>query len=278
MGAEVQGRRGAGAQRYRGAGAEARQQDSKTARQKNMYKDKTVSLILPTFNEKDSIKKAVTDFESLGIIDEIIVVNNNAAPGTSEEIMNTSAREVLEPEQGYGSSIIRGFKEATGDLVAVCEPDDTFLARDILKLLAYIDDVDIVYGTRTYKELIWSGANMGWFLRFGNWAVAKMMEVLFNTNTITDVGCTYRVIRKEALSDLLPSFMVKSNFFGPEMMVRGYIKKYKCLQVPVVYKERIGKSSVTGNLGKAFILGMKMIILLFIMRFKADRIILKYFK
>ncbi len=243
-----------------------------------MYNGKKISLILPTFNEKDSIKKVIVEFEKLGIIDEILVINNNAVRGTSDEISKTSAIEINHNEQGYGSSIIRGFVEASGDILVVCEPDDTFLAHDIYKLLAYSDDVDIVYGSRTYKELIWSGANMGWFLRVGNWAVAKLLEVLFNTNTLTDVGCTYRLAHKHVINELLPSFMVKSNFFGPEMMARGYMKKYKCIQIPVVYKERIGISSVTGNLFKAFVLGIKMIFLIFILRLKIDKTLLKYLK
>jgi glycosyltransferase involved in cell wall biosynthesis len=243
-----------------------------------MYKEKKISLILPTFNEKDSIRKVINDFEDLDVIDEIIVVNNNAFSGTSEEVRKTSAIEIFENVQGYGSAIIRGYKEATGDLIVLCEPDDTFIAKDIFKFLAYCEDVDVIYGSRTYKELIWSGANMGWFLRLGNWAVAKLLEVLFNTNTLTDVGCTYRLAHKKVIQELLPSFQVKSNFFGPEMMVRSYLNKYKCIQIPVVYKERVGKSSVTGDLFKAFKLGIKMIILIFILRFKIDKVVLKYFK
>jgi len=243
-----------------------------------MYKEKKISVILPTFNEKDSIRKVISDFEKLGIVDEILVINNNAAPGTSEELCGTSAIEIDEREQGYGSAIIRGFKEASGDLLIVCEPDDTFLAKDIYKFLVYSEDVDIVYGSRTYRELIWDGANMGWFLRVGNWSVAKLLEVLFNTNTLTDVGCTYRLVHKSVIEELLPSFKVKSNFFGPEMMVKGYQKKFKCVQIPVVYKERIGISSVTGSFGKAFSLGIKMILLIFILRFKLDTVLLKHLR
>ena len=80
------------------------------------------------------------------------------------------------------------------------------------------------------------------------------------------------------INKLLPSFKVKSNFFGPEMMVRGYLQKYKCIQIPVVYKERIGKSSVTGNFAKAFTLGIKMIILIFVIRLKFDNVVLRYLK
>jgi len=232
-----------------------------------VYKNKKISVILPTYNEKDSIRKVINDFEHLGIIDEIIVVNNNAAAGTSEEVACTKAREVLEPIQGYGSAIKRGFRESTGELVVVCEPDDTFLATDIFKFLAYSEDLDIVYGTRTVSHFIWEGANMGVFLKWGNWATAKLMEIIFNTNYLSDVGCTYRLISRRALNSILPVLCVNSNFFGPEMMIRGFQLHLKAIQIPVNYKERIGISSVTGDLKKAFVLGLKMIILIIGLRF-----------
>jgi glycosyltransferase involved in cell wall biosynthesis len=246
-----------------------------------MYNAKKISLILPTYNEKDSIRKVIEDFENLKyadqpLVDEILVINNNAAPGTSEEVACTSAIEIVETKQGYGAAIICGFRNCSGDLVVVCEPDDTFLAEDIFKLLSYSGDVDIVYGSRTVQEFILTGANMGTFLRWGNWSVAKMMEVLFNTNQLSDVGCTYRLINKTALTELLPGFMVQSNFFGPEMMLRGYLAKYKCVQIPIRYKERVGESSVTGDLKKAFYLGCQMIFLIFAVRFKLDKYYIKW--
>lgn len=181
----------------------------------------------------------------------------------------------MEPIQGYGSAIRRGFKEATGDLIIVCEPDDTFVAEDLLKLLTYSEDVDIVYGSRTIKNFIWKGANMGWFLRWGNWAVAKMIEVLFNTNYLSDVGCTFRLINRDALNKMQDHFMVRSNFFGPEMMVRGFLMKITSVQIPVNYKNRVGVSSVTGSLMKAFTLGIKMIILILSMRLNVEKKIIK---
>jgi glycosyltransferase involved in cell wall biosynthesis len=236
-----------------------------------MYRGQRISVVLPTYNEKDSIRKVIGDFEELGIVDEILVINNNAAAGTSEEVRPTSAREIHEPVQGYGAAIQRGFAESTGDLVVVCEPDDTFLARDLHKFLAYAEDVDIVYGSRTVKTFIWERANMGFLLKWGNWAVAKLMEVLFNTNYLSDVGCTYRMIRRTALLGMLGTFEVRSNFFGPEMMVRGYRMRFRCLQIPVNYKDRVGQSSVTGDFRKAAVLGLQMIVLIIAMRFGLER-------
>lgn len=216
-------------------------------------------MIFPTYNEKDSIRACCDEFFLEGIVDELIVVNNNAAEGTSEEVSKTRAREVHEPIQGYGAAIRRGFREATGDLIIVSEPDGTFVGRDIRKLLAYAEDFEVVYGSRTVKELIWQGANMGLFLKWGNYWVAKLMEVLFNTTSLTDVGCTMRCIHKEALREVEPFFTVNGSFFGPEMMVLTILKKMKIIQVPMNYTERVGHSSVTGNKIVAFFLGLRMI-------------------
>lgn len=236
-----------------------------------MYKQSKVTVILPTYNEKDSIRQVIQEFEALGVVDEIVVINNNAVAGTSEKIRGTSAIEVHEPRQGYGAAIRRGFAEASGDLVAVCEPDATFAAEDLHKFLAYSEDVDIVYGSRTIKTFIWERANMGLLLKWGNWFVAKLLELLFNTSYLSDVGCTYRMIRRPALLKLLPLFRVNSNFFGPEMMVRGYQMGFRCVQIPVNYKERTGQSSVTGNVKKSVVLGVQMIVLIVAMRFGVER-------
>jgi glycosyltransferase involved in cell wall biosynthesis len=234
-----------------------------------MWCGKTVSVILPTYNEKDSIRECIEEFERTGVVDEILVVNNNAAPGTSEEVSKSGAREVLEPTQGYGAAIRRGFREVRGDLIIVSEPDATFRGRDVRKLLSYAEDFEVVYGSRTVKELIWEGANMGLFLKWGNYCVAKLMEFLFNTTSLTDIGCTMRCVRREALCKIEPFFTVNGSFFGPEMMVLSILKKMKIIQVPVNYTRRVGTSSVTGNKWVALRLGLRMIALVFDYRLRS---------
>lgn len=224
-----------------------------------MWNGKTISVILPTYNEKDSIRQCILNFQELGVIDEIIVVNNNAVPGTSEEVAGTDAKEIFETRQGYGAAIRRGFREASGEYIVVCEPDGTFVEKDIYKLLAYATDYSIVFGSRTVKEFIWSGANMGAFLRWGNYAVAKLLEVLFDTNSLTDVGCTLRLISRPALEKIQPYFKIYDNYFGPEMILLACRLDISLIQIPVNYRERVGKSSVTGNPLRAFALGLRMI-------------------
>jgi glycosyltransferase involved in cell wall biosynthesis len=227
-----------------------------------MWRNKTVSVILPTYNEKDSIRRVIDDFYRIGIVDEIVVVNNNAAAGTSEEVGKTAAREVFEDSQGYGAAIRRGFREVTGDFVVICEPDGTFLAEDIFKFLAYADDFDVVFGTRTTQVMIWKDANMGPLLKWGNWSVAKMMEFLFNTTTLTDVGCTMRLIKREALGRIESRFTVNGEHFGPEMMLLVILSRLRYIEIPINYLPRVGRSSVTGHKGKTFRLAARMVALI----------------
>lgn len=227
-----------------------------------------ISVILPTYNEMRSIRKCILDFEHLGIIDEILVINNNAAKGTSDEVAKTQAIEIFEPVQGYGSAIRRGLKEAKGDLLVVCEPDGTFLAKDLFKLLSYSPDFDFVVGTRTTNSLIWDGANMGFFMKWGNYFLGKAVEFLFNTTQLTDVGCTYRLIKRKAYLRIRNKFEGYSNSFGLEMLIHVIKNKIPFIQIPVNYKDRVGESSVTGNKIKAVYLALQMMIMVLKFRLK----------
>ncbi len=234
-----------------------------------MWKNKKVSVIFPTYNEKESIRKACDDFLSNKYVDEVLVVNNNAAQGTKEEVEKTKARQAFEQKQGYGYAIRRGFEEVTGDIIIISEPDGTFFASDVDKLLVYSDDFDCVLGTRTTRALILGGANMGLFLKWGNWFVAKLIEVLFNTTHLSDAGCSMRLIKKPALAKIKHKFTIGTSHFGPELMLLVILNKIPFVEVPVKYGPRVGKSSVTGSHWKAFILGLQMIWLVLCYRAKS---------
>jgi glycosyltransferase involved in cell wall biosynthesis len=224
-----------------------------------MWNERSISVILPTYNEAASIADCIRGFEKLGVVDEIVVVNNNAHPDTSSEVAGTSAREVFEPVQGYGSAIRRGFTEATGDLIVVCEPDGTFAPDDLGKLLPFLSDCEFVLGSRTVNDFIYEGANMGRLLRWGNWGMAKLTEVLYGSAYLSDVGCTFRVITRPALEQLMPLFETNASAFGYEMMLHAARQRMRIVQVPVRYLPRVGESSVTGDMGKAVRLGFHML-------------------
>lgn len=231
-----------------------------------MWKNNKVSVVLPAYNEEENIRNAVNDFLAAGLVDEVIVVNNNSRDRTLQEVKKTQARIVNESRQGYGWANQRGLKEATGDYIVTCEPDGTFKANDIFKLLVYADDFDAVFGTRTSKECILPGANMNWFLRLGNVFVAKLLEYLHNGPCLTDVGCTYKLIKKKSLKKIEKNFSVGKSHFSPEFMVLCLRQGIKTIEIPVNYGKRIGKSKITGSYWKAFKLGLVMI--WFIVRYR----------
>ena len=227
-----------------------------------MWNGQRIAVVLPTYNEHLSIADCIRGFEALGIVDDIVVVNNNAHPDTSPAVAPTSAREIHETVQGYGAAIRCGLAAThDADLVCVCEPDGTFAPADLLKLLPYTSDHDIVYGSRTVQTHIFSGANMGRFLRYGNYSVAKLAEALYNTVYLSDVGCTYRVLKRSVVDDMTPVFRGIGSTFGFEMMLIAARRKHSFVQVPVGYHPRVGVSSVTGSKVKAFVLGLQMIVM-----------------
>jgi glycosyltransferase involved in cell wall biosynthesis len=226
-----------------------------------MWQGRSVAVVFPTYNEKDSIREAILDYFATGLVDEVIVVNNNAAEGTSDEVACTGAREIFEPRQGYGHALLCGIDNCTADLIVLSEPDGTFSGRDVMKLLAYTDDVPVVLGTRTSRQFIWRGANMGWFLRWGNWAVAKLTEILFNTTILTDMGCTHRLISREAMERLRPHLTIGGSHFGPQILLEVVLHQIPFVEIPLNYRPRVGESAVTGSFWKAFRLGWRMILL-----------------
>jgi glycosyltransferase involved in cell wall biosynthesis len=227
-----------------------------------MWNGKKVSVALPTYNEKESIYACIQGFFATGVVDEVVVCNNNAADGTSEEVRKTAAIEVFESKQGYGYSCRRALAETTGDLVVLSEPDGSFEPRDIIKLLAYSNDFEVVLGSRTNRELIWTGSNMGWFMKWGNWAVGKYVEFIFNTTTVSDVGCTMRLISRPVLNAITPHYTIGGSHFGPEMMMLCIRSKASIIEIPMNYRPRVGQSMVTGSRWVAFVLGLRMIALI----------------
>jgi len=236
-----------------------------------MWNGKRVSVVLMTYAERDSIRGVIESFFATGLVDEVVVIDNNAQEGTVDEVRATKARLVHEPQQGYGHATRRGLREASGELIVLAEPDGTFLAEDILKLLVYSGECDVVFGTRTTRELIWAGANMAPFLRWGNWAVAKLIEVLYNTSHLSDVGCTYRLLRADTASLVADSMTVGGNHAGVEVMLLSILQGARFVEVPVNYLPRVGTSSVTGHPIKAIGVGLRMIELVLRMRSRGPR-------
>lgn len=212
-----------------------------------MLNGRSLSVVLPAYNEEPNIFQAVRGFLDLEGVGEVIVVDNNSRDRTAQEAGRAEARVVREENQGYGFALRRGMAEARGDLIVLCEPDGTFEPRDLHKLLAYADEFDMVLGTRTTQELIWQDANMKSALRLGNLAVAKLLELLFGGPSLSDCGCTFRLISRPAYEKIRNHLTVGGSHFLPEMVIWGLLEKQRIIEIPVNYRGRVGTSKITGT-------------------------------
>lgn len=236
-----------------------------------MHRGKTVSVVIPTYNEEGSIRAVINGFFDTGVVDEVVVIDNNALGNTKKEVAQTKARLVEEKErQGYGNAMMRGLREAVGDLVITVEGDGTFLPNDIHKFLSYTGESEAVFGTRTSRAAIWSGAFMPFPVRVGNWAVAKFLEVLHNGPSLTDVSCSYKLFSRKVLNSIFPLFHLSSgkDAFSAEIMVWVIRRGWNPIEIPVIYKQRIGTSMYTGgSVFKAARIGFKMVLQILRYRF-----------
>jgi glycosyltransferase involved in cell wall biosynthesis len=224
---------------------------------------------MPAYNEAEGIEASVLDFLALPEVDEVVVVDNNSRDGTADLARRAGARVITEVRQGYGYACRAALAAGEGDYIILVEPDRTFLATDIYKFFAYAEEFDVVFGTRTSKTCIWSGSNMGLFLRYGNWAVAKLLEYLHDGPCLTDVGCTYKMFRRDSLRKIMGQFTVGASHFSPELMTIAIRSGLVCVEIPVHYRKRVGTSKITGQFWKTFRLGLLMTAMIIRCRFKS---------
>ena len=232
-----------------------------------MYNKKTVSVVIATYREKKSIKKVIEDFYKVPYIDEVIVVDNNAEPGTAEEVRKTKAKLFFEKKQGQGFALRRGMEAAKGDYLILCEADGSFNPRDSIKFLSYAEEFPVVLGTRTNGSLIAPDSAMFFFRRLADILEGKLIQLLFLSSTLTDVGCTYKLIRRDALKKLRHHWLTGDSHFVTEMTLQVVARRIPFIEIPIAFGKRIGESAVTGDIGNIVKWGWKL--LFFILYFWA---------
>ena len=233
-----------------------------------MWNNKTVSVVLTSYREKDSIRSVIESFFSVPYVDEVVVVDNNAESGSIEEVRKTKARLVFEKRQGHGWALQRGLREASGDYIFTAEGDGTFQGTDAIKFLSYINDVPVVFGTRTENSTMERGAlGIGMWGKFRKWAdvgEAKIIEFLFSSNRLTDVGCTFSLIRKDVVSALDNRWLKGGSYFVTEMRLQVAAAQIPFVEIPVVFQRRLlGKSYVVDTRIKLAKEGIKMLFFIF---------------
>ncbi len=209
-----------------------------------------VSVGMTAYNDELSIGGAVKEFKHLKEVASIVVIDNNSVDSTAKVAARAGARVVREYVQGYGAACIRALKEArkNGNLVCLVEGDQTFVASDLKKLIAYIENVDMVFGTRTTMEIVEPDSQVTPFIHIGNVFVAKLIQIRhWGKLRVTDCGCTYRLVRPEALDKIIGELSVTGSHFLPHMLTIALKHDLKVIECPIMFRKRVGASKVVGS-------------------------------
>jgi hypothetical protein len=209
-----------------------------------------VHVALTAFNDEAAIVEAVREFKQTPGVHRVVVVDNDSSDGTATAARAAGADEVVvESVPGYGSCCMRALAEGArgADVVVLCEGDCTFSSADVRKLLAYLENADLVLGTRATQELRARGTQMDWLINPANQLVAKLVQLRFWGTRLTDVGCTYRAIRVEALNRLAPHLRVRGNHFSPHMFIEALRLDMRVIEIPVTFRRRVGESKGVGS-------------------------------
>jgi glycosyltransferase involved in cell wall biosynthesis len=200
--------------------------------------DPLLSVVMPVFNERDTIDEIIRRVLAVPIRIELIVVDDCSTDGTREIL--TRLRDELgfklflqERNGGKGAALRRGFPEVSGDLVIVQDADLEYSPEEYPQLIELICQgrADVVYGSRflgRHRVFLFSHY-------LGNRVLTFITNVLYNT-MLSDMETCFKVMRTEVVR----SMTLRSNGFGiePELTAKIFKRHYRVYEVPITYDGR----------------------------------------
>jgi len=224
---------------------------------------KRIVVIIPAFNEENSVGKVIIDIPK-SIVSDIIVVNNNSNDLTRVNALATGAIVIDEPKQGYGNACLKGMEYVSmmkikPDIIVFIDADYSDYPGEIVNLVAPIltDNYDMVIGSRALGKREWGSMTPQQI--FGNWLATTLLKIFYNVS-YTDLG-PFRAIKYQKLLDL--NMIDKTYGWTVEMQLKAAKCQLKISEVPVSYRVRIGHSKVSGTLKGTLMAGYKIITTIF---------------
>jgi glycosyltransferase involved in cell wall biosynthesis len=197
-----------------------------------------LSVVMPVFNERDTIDEIVERVIAVPMRIELVVVDDCSVDGTRERLRELQQHYgftllLQDRNQGKGAALRRGFGAATGDLVVIQDADLEYSPEEFPELVDLIVQgrADVVYGSRFLGR-----HRVFLFTHYlGNRLLTLLTNVLYNT-MLTDMETCYKVMRREVLQGL----DLRSNGFGiePEITAKIFKRGYRVYEVPITYDGR----------------------------------------
>ena len=218
-----------------------------------------IVVIIPAFNEENSVGKVVRAIPA-GLVQEVIVVNNNSNDQTPAEAARAGATVLHEPVQGYGRACLRGIsyaktRQPTPDIIVFLDADYSDFPAEMPSLIAPIltQSIDLVIGSRALGNR--QRGSMTPQQVFGNWLATTLLRWLYRVR-FTDLG-PFRAIRFDTL--LVLDMQDKTYGWTVEMQLKAAKLGYKSTEVPVSYRKRIGFSKISGTVKGTILAGYKIL-------------------
>ena len=226
-----------------------------------------INVIIPAFNEQDSIANVIKDIPKT--VKEIVVVSNNSTDKTEENAKKAGATVLSETRKGYGYACLKAMdyiaqKKDKPDIIVFLDGDYSDYPEQLTELINPIinKNIDFVIGARVkrYRE---NGAMTPQQV-FGNWLATFLMKLFFGAK-FTDLG-PFRAIKYDKLLAL--EMEDKTYGWTVEMQLKILKKKFTYIEIPVKYRNRIGVSKVSGTVKGTIFAGVKILGWIFKYSFK----------
>ncbi len=223
---------------------------------------KTV-VIIPAFNEEASIGRVIADIPK-DIVAEVVVVDNGSSDSTAKVASGFGATVVNEERKGYGQACLAGINyiknlSYSPDIIVFIDGDYSDYPGEMKDILLPVIEggYDLVIGSRTIGKRQ-KGALLPQAL-VGNYIATRLIKLFYGVS-FTDLG-PFRAIRY----DKLLSLEMRDRTFGwtVEMQVKAAKRRFRCAEVPVSYRKRIGTSKITGTIAGSVMAGVKIIWMIF---------------
>jgi glycosyltransferase involved in cell wall biosynthesis len=217
-----------------------------------------IKVIIPAYNEADSIANVINDIPK--IVNEIIVISNNSTDKTEENAKKAGATVLTEKNKGYGYACLKGLNYIANqpekpNIIVFLDGDYSDYPEELKKIVTPIieENIDFVIGARV-KKLRESGS-MTTPQIFGNWLATNLMSLFFGAK-FTDLG-PFRAIKYDKL--LMLNMVDKTYGWTVEMQLKALKQKLTYTEVPVNYRNRIGVSKVSGTIKGSIFAGAKIL-------------------
>ena len=215
---------------------------------KNKTKQKSVSVVIPALNEEEAIRTVIKEvpvnkIKKMGYRVEILIVDNGSTDETGHIAKKNGATVFVQPVRGYGNAYKAGFANAHSDIIITGDADCTYPFEDIPRFLKIMEEENLDFINTDRLSTVTKEA-MHTSHIFGNWFLATIMRNLWKGIPFKDSQSGMWIFKKEIWNKL----HVKSCGmpFSQELKIEVYKKGFKCKEVIIDYRARVGEVKLDG--------------------------------